>query len=206
MDSTDIVIALKQYFNSDLTNPLATHGLISYEKRGLEQAIEDMPELAKELQAYRAVGTIEEVQAMQAELAESRLNDSVVIQNMQKLQQYVDTGLSPEEVAELAQAKVENRLIVLPCKIGDSVYDLTFGYSRKIRELKVSRIIEYRNGEIGMYAECKMREAYYGAIYDTCKGRCNDSCSTLFNVTGCFPVYLSRAEAEAALAEMRGAE
>ena len=36
--------------------------------------------------------------------------------------EYEDTGLTPAEVAELAQAKAEGRVVVLPCKRGDMVY------------------------------------------------------------------------------------
>ena len=39
-----------------------------------------------------------------------------------KLAAYEDSGLSPEEVQELAKAKAEGRLVVLPCKVGDTVY------------------------------------------------------------------------------------
>ena len=38
------------------------------------------------------------------------------------LGQYEDTGLTPAEVAELAQAKADGRVVVLPCKVGDTVY------------------------------------------------------------------------------------
>ena len=39
-----------------------------------------------------------------------------------KLAAYEDSGLSPEEVQELAKAKADGRLVVLPCKIGEKVY------------------------------------------------------------------------------------
>lgn len=32
------------------------------------------------------------------------------------------SGLSPEQALELAEAKAEGRLVVLPCKVGDTVY------------------------------------------------------------------------------------
>ena len=35
---------------------------------------------------------------------------------------YEDSGLSPDEVQELAKAKADGRLVVLPCKVGDMVY------------------------------------------------------------------------------------
>ena len=41
---------------------------------------------------------------------------------LDKLASYEDTGLTHEEVAEIARAKEEGRLMVLPCAIGDSAY------------------------------------------------------------------------------------
>ena len=35
---------------------------------------------------------------------------------------YEDAGLTPERVAELAEAERDGRLVVLPCKVGDTVY------------------------------------------------------------------------------------
>ena len=41
-----------------------------------------------------------------------------------RLAAYQDSGLSPKEVQELAKAKADGRLVVLPCKVGDNVYFL----------------------------------------------------------------------------------
>lgn len=41
-----------------------------------------------------------------------------------RLAAYEDTDLTPEEVAELAQAKHDGRLVVLPCKVGTKVYGI----------------------------------------------------------------------------------
>lgn len=38
------------------------------------------------------------------------------------LGKYEDTGLTPAEVAELAQAKEDGRLVELPCKVGTEIY------------------------------------------------------------------------------------
>lgn len=43
-----------------------------------------------------------------------------------RLAAYEDTGLEPEEVAELAQAKQDGRLVVLPFKVGDKVWVLDY--------------------------------------------------------------------------------
>lgn len=39
-----------------------------------------------------------------------------------RLAAYEDSGLSPEQVQELAKAKAEGRLVVLPVKVGDTVH------------------------------------------------------------------------------------
>ena len=51
-----------------------------------------------------------------------------------RLAAYEDSGLSPEEVRELAKAKVDGRLAIMPCKVGDTVYLTTHGW---VEETKV---------------------------------------------------------------------
>ncbi len=41
---------------------------------------------------------------------------------LDRLAAYEDTGLAPAEVAELAKAKADGRLVVLPCKVGDYLW------------------------------------------------------------------------------------
>lgn len=43
-------------------------------------------------------------------------------EEMFKAYRHVCGGLPPEEIGELTQAKREGRLVVLPCKVGDTVY------------------------------------------------------------------------------------
>jgi hypothetical protein len=50
---------------------------------------------------------------------EAFYNYSIAIKQLGK---YEDTGLTPEEVQEIAKAKGENRLVELPCKVGDKVW------------------------------------------------------------------------------------
>ena len=49
---------------------------------------------------------------------------------IERLAEYEDTGLMPEEVAELAQAEKDGRLVVLPCKVGDTMYSAECGKTR----------------------------------------------------------------------------
>jgi len=57
---------------------------------------------------------------------------------LHKLAVYEDTGLTPEEVAELARVKGEGRLAVLPCKLGSKAYEIIgIEYPRIVeREIK----------------------------------------------------------------------
>src|SRR5690606_1961761 len=50
--------------------------------------------------------------------------DDFVKNVFDRLAAYEDSGLSPEEAQELAKAKADGRLVVLPCKVGDNVYFL----------------------------------------------------------------------------------
>jgi len=64
-----------------------------------------------------------------------------------RLAAYEDSGLSAEQMQELAQAKAEGRLVVLPVKVGDRVYSI-YGYLNKsIKEDTVKHIC-VQDGEI----------------------------------------------------------
>ena len=41
-----------------------------------------------------------------------------------RLAAYEDTGYTSERCAEIAEAEREGRLVVLPCKVGDTLYDV----------------------------------------------------------------------------------
>lgn len=64
-----------------------------------------------------------------------------------RLAAYEDSGLPPEQVQELAKAEAEGRLVVLPCKAGDTVWKIksAFSYFTKPMEDRVDRIIIYKN-------------------------------------------------------------
>lgn len=47
---------------------------------------------------------------------------NTITQLLAELADYESSGLTPEEVQDLAKAKAEWRLIELPCKVGDTVY------------------------------------------------------------------------------------
>ena len=58
--------------------------------------------------------------SLQMNLELDELN--TVTDALNRLAVYEDTGLTPERVQELARAESEGRLVVLPCKVGSSLY------------------------------------------------------------------------------------
>lgn len=127
----------------------------------------------------------------------------------ERLKQYEDSKLSPEDAAnlhailrlgdgmtlmrlrELAVADQEGRVIVLPCKVGDTVYAIVqvFG-DDGVRP----RIIEKKITEIGGNALNKVWMVNKGNKYE------DRFSPSEFGRT----VFLTREEAEKALAEMEG--
>jgi hypothetical protein len=65
-----------------------------------------------------------------------------------RLSQYEDSGLSPEEICELAKAKAEGRIVMLPVPIGGAIYipykfrDLDGTVDAGIEETKLSGYIK----------------------------------------------------------------
>jgi hypothetical protein len=57
-----------------------------------------------------------------ADLIEEKSDFDGLTEAINRLAAYEDSGLSPEEVQEFAKAKADGRLVVLPCKVGDTVY------------------------------------------------------------------------------------
>ena len=113
-----------------------------------------------------------------------------------RLAAYEDSGLSPEEVQKMAMAKADGRLVVLPCKIGDEVWFLE-------KQLDIANgtcstvISEYIVTEI---RGNKYNPLWYMASSERCTHR--DFHPTELGKT----VFLSREEAEKAIAEIGGRE
>ena len=143
-----------------------------------------------------------------------------------RLADYEDTGLTPEAVQEMlrevirlaqesvkrevALAKLEaevsawaeeekdGRLIVLPCKVGDTVYEVTFRHKCDAcpdnQALPVEKCKLY-NGKCTRKHEWRINELRFDlSDYNLITKRLKQG------------IYLTRAEAEAALAEEGGAE
>lgn len=111
-----------------------------------------------------------------------------------RLAAYEDTGLESEQCAKYAQAEKEGRLMVLPCKVGDTVYtniDMSGWYMRSKKRLYSAKVVF-----IGLNADDGMGGGLINVKYD--KGDyMNHFCFSDFGKT----VFLTREEAEKALKE-----
>jgi len=67
---------------------------------------------------------------------------------LDELKAYRDTGLSPERVAELAEAEKDGRLVVLPISIGNCFYGIK-QYIDKTCEIYESKVKGYRISRTG---------------------------------------------------------
>lgn len=78
-----------------------------------------------------------------ADLIKEKSDFDGLAEAINRLAAYKDSGLSPDEVQELAKAKAEGRLMVLSCKAGDAVWKIksAFSYFTKPIEDRVERII-----------------------------------------------------------------
>jgi len=87
-----------------------------------------------------ANGTFHQKKDMTAQIIHQRF--VALDKTIDRLAAYEDTGMTPGEVAELARAKSDGRLVVLPCKVGDTVYDIEAKMDGEgdIMELKVPDI------------------------------------------------------------------
>ena len=128
----------------------------------------------------------------------SQLDGNVVVE---RLAAYEDSGLSPEDAAnlhailrlgdgmtlmrlrELAVADQEGRVVVLPCEVGHAAYWVHNGI---ITDCRINRIQANRKG---VFLCLKSTKAHGAFRVDVCLGE---------------TVFLTREEAEKALAEMEG--
>ena len=113
-------------------------------------------------------------------------NTDLVERVFSRLADYEDSGLTPERVQELADAERDGRLVVLPCKFGDVVYVIA---GDAIAEMRVGNI--FPSGFIVKNKLCNLYlTATTGGAY---------SCAITSEIGK--TVFLTRAEAEAALQE-----
>ena len=96
-------------------------------------------------------------------------------------------GVTPGRLRELAQAKKEGRLVVLPCKVGDKLYDITLGEVREKTVISLSMFVPESVNHLVIHAENFRTAITSYELQDIGK-----------------TVFLTREAAEAALDAMRG--
>lgn len=101
-----------------------------------------------------------------------------------RLAAYEETGLDPEE---LAQAKKKGRLVVLPCDVGDKLYDVTLGEVREKIVVSLSMFVPESVNHLVIHAENFRNAVTSYELQDIGK-----------------TVFLTREAAEAALDAMGG--
>jgi hypothetical protein len=122
-------------------------------------------------------------------LSPEECNEAVTVERLTKtlniIHAYEQSGLEPSEVADIVIAKNEGRLIELPCKIGGTIY-------RSAYEDGKAKVWEWVVVEASIHAEDDI-------VFTDDSG--NDF--TEFDIGK--TVFLTRAEAEAALEAEKGA-
>lgn len=69
----------------------------------------------------------------------AELSDGAVREILLRLSEFEGSGFNPNEVHELSEAYADNRLYILPCHIGDTLYCLDDGhiYKVKVRSMRI---------------------------------------------------------------------
>ena len=96
-------------------------------------------------------------------------------------------GMSPDRLRELVQAKKKGRLVVLPCDVGDKLYDVTLGEVREKIVISLSMLLSKSVNHLVIHAENFRNAVTSYELQDIGK-----------------TVFLTREAAEAALDAMRG--
>ena len=81
---------------------------------------------------------------------ENGCTDCPIAKAFDRLAAYEETGLEPEE---LAQAKKKGRLVVLPCDVGDKLYDVTLGEVREKIVISLSMLLSKSVNHLVIHAE-----------------------------------------------------
>ena len=105
---------------------------------------------------------------------------------LERIAAYEDTGLTPERVAELAEAERDGRVVVLPCPVGGKLY----------RGLSMDTLGEYEL--LPLQVTIERHHPGMGSTYTL-------SLDRLWEYIGGF-TFLSREDAEAAFASRKGGD
>ena len=85
-------------------------------------------------------------------IAETNKRIKKVFENKERLD--IISEIQTDRLRELAEAEREGRVVVLPCKVGDTVFVLTADSLDGYEETKINRIVIKKN-KIFLNADCK---------------------------------------------------
>jgi len=115
-----------------------------------------------------------------------------------QLGRYEDTGLTPDEVAELAGAKAQGRLVILPCKVGDKVYRILQRKNKmEIVEFEVD-YVSVKPEPVGVCFRLASNKKAHTELWYTAKELLRQE-----TVQPWHRIYLTREEAETALSRQQ---
>ena len=145
----------------------------------VQQLIEDYSRDREDLRAYKATGLTPE------EVLPKDKADEIALKLMRLAD--LESLCSYTRLRELTEADKDGRLVVLPCKVGDMLYEVTGRKTISVYKVKAIRVELF-----GLFIEWDIVE---GFVWQSLTGINDGEIGKT--------VFLTREEAEAALKEMR---
>lgn len=141
----------------------------------VDEFVDCVKELAARLAAYEDTG-------LEPEDMKRAFNEDATLKLAGQI-----LGVTPGRLRELAQAEKEGRLVVLPCDVGDKLYDVTLGEVREKIVISLSMLLSKSVNHLVIHAENFRNAVTSYELQDIGK-----------------TVFLTREAAEAALEERSG--
>ena len=149
----------------------------------VDEFVDCVKELAARLAAYEETGL--EPEEIERILDSYGRGMTLRTENAQRLEIIKEIPIN--RLRELAQAEKEGRLVVLPCDVGDKLYDVTLGEVREKIVISLSMLLSKSVNHLVIHAENFRNAVTSYELQDIGK-----------------TVFLTREAAEAALDAMRG--
>lgn len=147
----------------------------------VDEFVDCVKELAARLAAYEETGL--EPEEIERILDSYGRGMTLRTENAQRLEIIKEIPIN--RIRELAQAEKEGRLVVLPCDVGDKLYDVTLGEVREKIVISLSMLLSKSVNHLVIHAENFRNAVTSYELQDIGK-----------------TVFLTREAAEAALEEM----
>lgn len=149
----------------------------------VDEFVDCVKELAARLAAYEETGL--EPEEIERILDSYGRGMTLRTENAQRLEIIKEIPIN--RIRELAQAEKEGRLVVLPCDVGDKLYDVTLGEVREKIVISLSMLLSKSVNHLVIHAENFRNAVTSYELQDVGK-----------------TVFLTREAAEAALEERSG--